>query len=169
MVCLMQADEEMSFGCPAKLVREILGQLDDWFRPASLREKFLRVGEDMSYLDSHQWEVKYGFVLPRLRKALDDLAHLLMSPSSLEHMDLWEDDVLFFYMLHWQMVLVRLYGMRDEEVVPAPLEAFWEWAMKPSSSWITYTFPTKRAFVQLARRPVIWQFFAPCDVTIEEQ
>lgn len=155
---------------PARVVRELVAETIHWYLPESQRDRFLKIGDDYSYLDSHRWESVYQMAMAKLRRCLETMKGWLDRPETDELLDSWDDEVFFFYVLRFQFILVHLHSLADEDWVPYGLDEFWDWAMVPGDheSWVFYTFPTVVKFDKLSQKPPIWKFFAPTGVAISK-
>ena len=156
---------------PAKVVREMVDSLMHWFLPESQRLRFLRIGEDYSYLDSHRWEAAYQMARVKLGPGMQTMKSWLDRPETDVLLCSWDDEILFFYVLRFQFVLVRLYSVGDDQMIPAGWDDFWDRLMtiRDPESWIRYTFPTVIEYEKLGKKPPIWRFFSPCDVPITKK
>jgi hypothetical protein len=153
---------------PARLLRGLVEQTLHWYLPESQRLRFLRIGEDYSYLDSHRWEAAYQMARVKLGPCLKTMGTWSNRPETDALLCSWDDETFFFYVLRFQFVWIRLYAIGDEVMIPYGLDEFWEWAMtiKEGETWIYYTFPTVVEYNKLDPKPPIWRFFSPCDVPI---
>ena len=153
---------------PAKLVRGMVSKLLHWFLPDSQQHRFSEIGERYSYLDSHGWEKAFQMTKPKLQESLRTLKGWVSRPETDELMDSWDDEVMFFYVLHFQRAWINMHRFSDDQLIPGSWNDFWEWAMvvRDDESWLDYTFPTVVDFQKLNPKPKIWRFFAPSDVKI---
>ena len=165
-----EPEKRMIDCAPARVVLERVEMTLQWYLPPSQRERFLRLGDDYSYLDSHRWETAYNMAIAKLRPCLEVMKGWMDRPETDDLLASWDDDVLFFYVLRFQFMLVRLYSM-GEEMVPYEWDEFWNWSMVPlpQENWIFYTFPTVVEFNKMETKPPIWKFFSPSDVPITKE
>lgn len=155
---------------PAQVVRGILNQLHHWYLPESQRERFIEIGELYSLLDSRRWEASFQMAMVKLKPCLDELYRWADRRETDDLLSAWDDDVLFFYVLRFQSVLVKIQSFDDNQMIPAGMDDFWQWAVatQEGESWIHYTFPIVAIYLDLSERPAVWKFFAPSDVKIPE-
>jgi hypothetical protein len=165
----MSANDEPNLvdAAPTRVVRKMVNMTLHWYLPGSQEVRFHELGYSYGNLDLQQWESGFQMTRIKLNKAIAELRTWQERTHTDELISSWDDEVFFFYILHFQFLWVRLHTLEEEQMIPWG-EDFWDWGMvvRDEIPCIAYTFPTVAPFMNMSPRPYVWGFYAPSDVTI---